>query len=730
MNIHVCLAMMIKNEEKTILKSLDSCKPIISSIRIFDTGSTDTTLEIIEKFKTENPSIEIFVKQGIFEDFEVSRNVLLEYIEEDSRVQFVILLDSNDELRGGDKLIQFLEKEVDKTRENTEHYASGYLLRQRWYSGSGMDTYFNIRLIRGNSGWRYHAPVHEYIQNDADDKAITMRIDDAEVFIYQDRTQDCENTFKRFQRDKDILLKEHFKNPEDTRTLFYLAQTYGSLGMSTDAYYYYKLRVKYGGYEEERYHSFFRLGETAKNTGMESEVFIQWWIKAIECLPIPRVEPIIELANYYLFNNVNYHIAAMFTSYALTLDYPTYCNLFINRIHYDYTRYQLDGIAEYYLNNFEQGLSSCRKAIEYNQHLIETVNTNSVEMIKYKMQFDINNEKNYLERMEKTNDKPRDETWYNYTIYELENCILQEFNNKLFFKENTKRYELEVDILLKTFETNPTKISLLYHIAHTFEKLDKLNDAYYYYKLYIEKILESIEKQAQQHIKERHALHHELKEQQIIKKIDEKIINELNEEQVQILNNLDEQQFKKLNELTERHQSEKTILKNKIYSENQEEMYHAYLRLGDLAKLLKMDSSIFIAWWIKSMELFEQPRIEALIKLTIYYTFDNIRYQIANMYLQTALKLSRPDASKSKLFLNKLHYDYTRYHLDGIVQYYLKNYQQGYNSCIKAINFSKYIAQTCNGNVKIKNLFLQTKMNTDSDNLKFYIDILEKKQKS
>lgn len=125
------------------------------------------------------------------------------------------------------------------------------------------------------------------------------------------------------------------------------------------------------------------------------------------------------------------------------------------------------------------------------------------------------------------------------------------------------------------------------------------------------------------------------------------------------------------------------------------------------------------------MELFEQPRIEALLKLVIYYTFDNIRYQIANMYLQAALKLSRPDASKSKLFLNKLHYDYTRYHLDGIVQFYLKNYQQGHDSCVKAIDFSKYIAQKFNNNLKIKNLFLQTKMNTDSNNLKFYTDILK-----
>jgi len=735
MDVHISLAMMVKNEEKTLLKSLESCKSIISSLYIYDTGSTDDTINIIEKFQKENPQISVHIKHGEFVDFSISRNVLLEFVEENKQIEFVILLDSNDELRGTEELYKILKEESEKTIENTKYYSQGYLLRQRWFTGNGMDTYFNIRLIRGNRGWRYHAPVHEYIQNDSDPNSITTRIDSSEVFIYQDRTQDCESSHKRFQRDKEILLKEHFKNPTDARTLFYLAQTYGSLGMTKEAYYYYKLRVKYGGYEEERYHSFFRMGEIAKGMNMDEQVFIHWWIKAMECLPIPRVEPIIEIATYYLFNNVKYDIAGIFTSYSLNLEYPTYCNLFINRIHYDYTRYQMDGIAQYYLKNYEQGLNSCRKAIEYNTQLMTSVTPKMAELIKYKMTFDINNEKNYVEQIEKEGDKPQNnEKWYNYTSYDLESCILREYNHNLFYHKNDERYTIEKDTLIKTFASTHN-LELLYHIGMTCEKLQQFDDAYYYYKQYIDKIYEPIIKLKKQHIKERKQMQKELKEEQIINKID---TSELTEEDKKKLNVLDEHQIKKLNDLTNRQDNEKKLIEQELIIKHGEMLYNTYLRLGDVAKLMKKDSSVSIAWWLKSLEVCIEPRIEALVKIANHYIFSNTNYYLANMYLQKAITLPRPKLDKYKMFVNKLYYDYTRYASDGIIQYYIGdykqragnyeecmiNYKQGMESCQKGIDFCKYAIKKCIGNDNLKSKFME-KMKNDLQNLVYYTNKLK-----
>lgn len=730
MDIHISLAMMVKNEEKTILKSLNSCKSIISSVFIYDTGSEDETLNIIENFHKENPQIAVYIKQGEFVDFEVSRNVLLEFVDEYKDVQFIILLDSNDELRGTEELYDYLLKESKKTVETEQFFAKGYLLRQRWFSGNGMDTYFNIRLIKANYNWRYKAPVHEYIQIEGEINPITTRIDSPEVYIYQDRTQDCESTHKRFQRDKDILLKEHFKNPTDTRTHFYLAQTYGSLGMSKEAYYYYKLRVKYGGYEEERYHSFFRMGEIAKSTNMGDNVFIHWWIKAMECFHIPRVEPLVELASYYLFNNVKYDIADIFTSYSLNLEYPTYCNLFINRIHYDYTRYQMDGITQYYLKNYEQGLSSCRKAIEYNTHLMTTVTPNMAELIKYKMTFDVNNEKNYLEQIEKNENKPQtNDKWYNYTGYELENCILREYNHILFFHKNDERYNLEKDTLIKTYESN-NNIELLYHIGLTYEKLQQFDNAYFYYTQFIDKMYEPIVKLKKHHLKERKQMLKELKEELVLNKVNDTL---LSEEEKTKLNTLDEYQVKKLNDLTNRQDNVRKQTEIEMVKKHGEILYNTYLRLGDVAKLMNKESSISVAWWLKSLEVCTEPRIEALVKIANHYIYSHTNYHLANMYLQKALKLPRPKVEDYKMFVNKLYYDYTRYASNGIIQYYLGEnldrmnkhqeavllYQEGMECCQKSIDFCKYAIKKCIGNENLKMKFME-KMKNDLQNIVYY----------
>lgn len=720
MSIHICLAMMIKNEEKTILKSLNSCKTIVSSIYIYDTGSDDNTLTLIDEFQKENPSIKVNVKHGDFVDFAESRNVLLEFVEQDDDIQFVILLDSNDELKGCKELYTLLEKEATKTKEDGNTFVTGYLVRQRWFTGNGMDTYFNYRIIRAKSGWRYRAPVHEYLQNELDSNAITTRIDNADIFIYQDRTQDCESSYKRFQRDKDILLKEHFKNPTDTRTLFYLAQTYSSLGMIKEAYYYYKLRVKYGGYEEERYHSFFRLGEMAKNTKMDDEIFLQWWIKAMESLQVPRVEPIVELASYYLFTNVNYEIASIFTTFSLTLEYPYWCNLFINKIHYDYTRYQMDGITQYYLKNYEQGLDSCRKAIQYNQDLMKNVSESMGDIIKYKMTFDINNEKKYLEKIEEQKDKVCIQTntnWYNYTTYDLEACVLREYNHILYFHQNKDRYTLEKDTLIKTFESTKN-VELLYHIAMSFEKLHDFNEAYYYYKQFVYEIYKPLNELRKQHKKERKQMHKELKDEQIVKKID---TSNLSKEEIEKLNSLDEHQIKRLNDMTNRHNHELKETAKELVKNHEEILYNAFLRLGDVAKILNKDSSTSITWWLKSLEVCTEMRIEALIKITNHYVFNQVNYHLANMYLKKALSLSRPKSDKYKMFFNKMYYDYTRYALNGIIQYYLHNYKEGMESCQKGIDFCKYAIKKCIGNDNLKTKFME-KMRNDLKNIVYYTD--------
>ena len=52
--VSTAAAIMCKNEETTILKTLNSCLGVIHKIFIYDTGSTDLTISLINEWKKAN----------------------------------------------------------------------------------------------------------------------------------------------------------------------------------------------------------------------------------------------------------------------------------------------------------------------------------------------------------------------------------------------------------------------------------------------------------------------------------------------------------------------------------------------------------------------------------------------------------------------------------------------------------------------------------------------------
>lgn len=349
------LLMMVKNEKKRLKISLDSVTGHVDCFIIYDTGSTDNTIDII-KNHCEEHKINLYLITGDFVDFSTSRNVSLSYADTID-VQFLLLLDTNDELRGGDILKKFAKKQLDT--ENT-----GYLTCQEWFSGK-YDKYFNMRFIKNKSGWRYRGSVHEYLKNttyeDEKDAPTVIRMP-SEIILYQDRTQDDDKTGKRFVRDKRLLLAEYEKDRKDPRTLFYLAQTCACLKHLEDALYYYKLRSNLEGFQEEKFHAYLRCGEISEQLNYNWHDAMAWYMKALE--HSQRAEPYIKLAEHYQ-KNKKFDLAYMFISTACKLSYPEHCILFVDKYSYTYIRWHILGIVAYYAGKYKEGKLACEKAIEY-----------------------------------------------------------------------------------------------------------------------------------------------------------------------------------------------------------------------------------------------------------------------------------------------------------------------------------------------------------------------------
>ena len=353
---HIALLLMCKNETKRIHVTLNSVVGHVDSLVAYDTGSTDNTLDILKEF-SEKHKIPLRLKEGVFENFAVSRNVSLNFADTFDDIDYLLMMDVNDELRGGNELRAFAKEYMNKSE-------TGFLVCQEWYSGS-YSKYFNMRFIKARTGWRYMGRVHEWLKNilknEEDQRLDVIRVGD-KVVLFQDRTLDDDKTGKRFYRDKELLLEDHHEDPTEPRTVFYLAQTCSCLNQHEEAYYYFKLRTTMIGFYEERFQASQRCGELTQLMGHDWSESMGWYMKAYEL--IPRAEPMIKIAEYYK-DRKQWKLAFIFGNLACCLTYPSSCVLFVDKLAYDYYRWHLMGIIGWYSENFIEGKSACLNALKF-----------------------------------------------------------------------------------------------------------------------------------------------------------------------------------------------------------------------------------------------------------------------------------------------------------------------------------------------------------------------------
>jgi hypothetical protein len=352
---NIALLLMCKNEHKRLKITLDSVTGFVDAFIIYDTGSVDDTIDII-KNHCEQHKINLYLCQGEFVNFSVSRNVSLDFADTIDNISYLLLLDTNDELRGGNRL-----REVCKKTLNT--VTTGFLVCQEWFVGHTSDYYFNTRLVKARTGWRYKGSVHEYMDNSSN-KAPLLRLGN-DIILYQDRTQDDDKSGKRFTRDKTLLLKDYESDPKNGRTLFYLAQTLGCLNELEESLKYYTLRQEVDDFLEEKFHAFLRSGDIKFKLNHPWNEILPLYIRAFEIFP--RAEPLVKIADYYRLQKNNL-LSYMFANLAIQLPFPNQCILFIDKWVYDYLRWHIFSVVAYYTGHIREGRDACVKALSVSKN--------------------------------------------------------------------------------------------------------------------------------------------------------------------------------------------------------------------------------------------------------------------------------------------------------------------------------------------------------------------------
>ena len=363
----IACVMMLKNEEERIGVTLDSLRNQVDGIIVFDTGSTDRTLEILQKFSQEE-SIPLHLKVGEFVDFSTSRNELLDYADT-LEYDLLLQLDCNDELQTKTPLREI----TSKLPQNFD----AFIVKLHWVIPTIYDNEIMYpRLIRSRSGWRYRGVVHEWLAHPTKQNQIYEETKH-HIVLFQDRSKGCASSSIRHRKDYDLLLREYkkdVKNP-DPRTVFYLAQTCHSIQKYDEAYYYSYLRVNMQGFHEEIYESYMRMADCANRLNHDYRDVIKLYLMACEHMtsdnirmPI-RDEPLVKIAELYLSHGFA-QLGYLFARRACDVPFPASL-LSIDKEVYNYKRWHLLGRLAFYAGELKVGKQACEIAIKMRNQQID-----------------------------------------------------------------------------------------------------------------------------------------------------------------------------------------------------------------------------------------------------------------------------------------------------------------------------------------------------------------------
>jgi tetratricopeptide (TPR) repeat protein len=317
----ICLNMIVKNESNILYRLFDSVIKWIDCYCICDTGSTDDTVnKIAEYFESKKIPGKIVVEP--FKDFSHNRNFSLQAC--NGMSDYVLLLDAD---------MVFCPNENAFSKKMLTHDV--YYI----FQGSNDFYYKNLRIVKNNGYYSYVGVTHEYVN--FPQNTVFATFEKNVVFI--DDVGDGGSKGNKYVRDVELLTRGIAENPKNDRYHFYLANTFKDMGKNNEAIEMYKRRIALGGWNQEIWQSYYKIGTCYKNLGKMPEA-LDAWLMAYNILP-NRAENLYEIISYYRVNSkhklgyIFYEIAKDAIENATDKDTYLFLenNIYTYKIDYEYT---------------------------------------------------------------------------------------------------------------------------------------------------------------------------------------------------------------------------------------------------------------------------------------------------------------------------------------------------------------------------------------------------------
>ena len=279
----IVLILMVKNEEKILKRCMEAVEGVVDAYVITDTGSTDMTTDIALDFlMTHEGCVEINTWKNFGHNRTLSFQNALGYCKAkgwDLTDTYGLLLDADMVFVPGTLRKQALG-------------GLGYTFVQC----AGDLEYPNTRLIRMDYPWVCKGVTHEYW--DGECTAIPKTV------CYIDDQNDGGCKADKFTRDLALLEKGLEEDPTNVRYMFYIAQTYHSMGNWTKAIEWYQRRIDAGGWYEEVWYSHYMIAKTYEV--LKDPVQFEAWVQKAYAFYPGRAEAIYCLAKYFRVKGEHY----------------------------------------------------------------------------------------------------------------------------------------------------------------------------------------------------------------------------------------------------------------------------------------------------------------------------------------------------------------------------------------------------------------------------------------
>ncbi|MFD0824868.1 glycosyltransferase [Neobacillus sp. M.A.Huq-85] len=149
--ISLSLCMIVKNEEKTLGRCLDSVKNIVDEIIIVDTGSNDQTIEIAKHYGSK-----IYHFQWV-DDFSAARNFAFSH----AQMDYILTMDADDVFSEDEsiKLEQLKHSITPDIDAVTMKYLAGFD-----ESGNVLVSLRQVRMVKRENQFKWQGAVHEFLE--------------------------------------------------------------------------------------------------------------------------------------------------------------------------------------------------------------------------------------------------------------------------------------------------------------------------------------------------------------------------------------------------------------------------------------------------------------------------------------------------------------------------------------------------------------------------------------